>query len=86
MCFLYIIQSIASGNFYVGVTENPARRIAEHNCDKSFATKNRGPWKLVYLEKYSTPKEAKQREYQIKQKKRKSYLEWLIKNQNGPLV
>lgn len=79
---LYIIQN-TKGNYYIGVTEDIRRRLAEHNSGKSLATKGRGPWKLVYTETFLSPQEAKRREYQIKQKKRKSYIEWLINNRGS---
>ena len=86
MHYVYILKSQTTGNYYTGETNNLQRRIYEHNNNKSFATRGRGPWEIIYIEKYKTPKEAKQREYKIKKKKRKSYIEWLISNQNGPVV
>jgi len=38
---------------------------------------------MVYTETYQTPQEAKNREYKIKQKKRKSYLDWLVSGKSG---
>lgn len=70
----------------MGVTNDILRRMTEHNRGKSIATKGRGPWVLVYKEIHKTSQQAKNREYQVKQKKRKSYIEWLINNQNGSLV
>ncbi|MFA6447099.1 MAG: GIY-YIG nuclease family protein [Patescibacteria group bacterium] len=75
--FVYILRN-AKGNYYVGATNDIQRRLAEHNSGVSLATRGRGPWCLVYTETYATPQEAKNREYKIKQKKRKSYIDWLI--------
>ncbi|MDD5251679.1 MAG: GIY-YIG nuclease family protein [Patescibacteria group bacterium] len=79
---LYILKN-TKGSYYVGVTEDIQRRLSEHNVGKSLATRGRGPWDLVYTETFPSPQEAKRREYQIKQKKRKSYIEWLLKNRGS---
>ena len=80
MYALYILQSSTTGRYYVGVTSDIARRIEEHNRGKSLATRGRGPWRIVYTEQYDSTQKANLREYRIKQKKRKSYMEWLIGN------
>ena len=36
------------------------------------------PWKIVYKEKYNTKSEAMKREYEIKRKKSRKYIESLI--------
>ena len=86
---LYILQSTTTGRYYVGVTSDFTRRIEEHNRGKSLATRGRGPWEIVYTKEYDSGQEAKLWEYQIKQKKRRSYIEWLINsqgNQSGSLA
>ncbi|MFA6603598.1 MAG: GIY-YIG nuclease family protein [Patescibacteria group bacterium] len=84
MTTLYVIKN-TKGNYYIGVTGDIHRRLIEHNSGTSLATRGRGPWKLVYTETFLSPQEAKKREYQIKQKKRKSYIDWLI-NARGSVV
>ncbi len=74
---LYVIKN-SKGRYYIGVTENITRRLLEHNSERSLATRGRGPWELVYTEIFPSSQEAKRREYDIKQKKRKSYIDWLI--------
>jgi putative endonuclease len=56
--FVYILKSESSGSSYVGHTSNLEKRITEHNNGKSLATKNKGPWKLVYQEQFPTRSEA----------------------------
>jgi len=63
--------------FYKGYTRYPEKRLFEHNNGLSRYTKGKGPWKLVYLEKFKTKKEALIRERQLKRVNTK-YLRWLI--------
>jgi putative endonuclease len=75
-CFVYILASGRNGTLYVGVTTDPARRIAEH---KSGAvpgfTRAHGVTQLVYIEEYPTVLEARAREHSLKRWRRA----WKIK-------
>ena len=75
---LYILQSEASGRYYVGQTGRLEARLAEHNSNCSKALKNRGPWKLIYSEAYESRAEAVRRERQIKSWKDRSMIERLV--------
>lgn len=64
---VYILEC-ADGKYYVGVTNNIDRRLAEHNSGKdprAFTCKRR-PVKLVFLEVFDSPREAIAYEKQIK--------------------
>jgi putative endonuclease len=82
MFYLYILQSETSGRYYIGQTDNLDRRLAEHNnplYTSSKTTKRfRGPWKLVYSERYETRSEAIIRERQIKAWKSRKAINTLI--------
>ena len=78
MFFTYILQSEKSGKFYIGHTEDVATRLNRHNKGFVTSTRNKGPWKIVYLEKWETKAEANRREMEIKSKKSKKYIEELI--------
>ena len=75
--FVYIIQSEQSGVFYKGYTSYPVLRLEEHNKGKSRYTANRGPWKMVYLERMPDKKTALIRERQLK-RVNPGYIKWLI--------
>jgi putative endonuclease len=75
---VYILQSESSGRYYVGQTKELVQRVAYHNADYSLALRNRGPWKLVYSEEYSTRSEAVRRELQIKKQKDRRFIEGLL--------
>lgn len=66
MQFVYLIQSKASKAVYIGFTNNIKRRLLEHNRNKSFSTKEKGPWELVYCEVYKSFEDAKERESRLK--------------------
>jgi putative endonuclease len=83
MYYFYILQSQKNNSYYYGSTKNIVQRLREHNNGQTKATCYKRPWKLVYFEKYDTLTEARKREYQVKAKKRKSYVEWLINSRGG---
>lgn len=76
--FVYILQSEKTLKYYVGSSDDPDKRLIQHNNSASKSTKHGVPWKLMYTEKYNTRSEAVKREYQIKKKKSRKYIEYLI--------
>jgi putative endonuclease len=55
---VYILESETLGLHYKGYTTNISRRLWEHNEGLSRYTRNKGPWKLVFLKEFETKKEA----------------------------
>ncbi len=48
MTFVYLLQSEAdSAKYYVGLSDDPTRRLSEHNSGKSIHTNKHRPWKVV---------------------------------------
>ena len=66
MIIVYVIRSLKFNYRYVGITINLSDRLARHNAGKNKSTKKRGPFELIYLENYSTYKEARTREKFLK--------------------
>ncbi len=75
----YILQSETTGAFYVGQTDDPARRVVKHNRGEVGSTKPYRPWKLVYLKRFDTRREAMAWERQVKGRKSRAFIEKLIK-------
>lgn len=50
MFYVYVLQSLKTGVFYKGLTDNIDRRLKEHESGKSPTTKRLLPVKLVYVE------------------------------------
>ncbi|MGO9244833.1 MAG: GIY-YIG nuclease family protein [Verrucomicrobiia bacterium] len=69
MYFVYVLQSIRTGRFYVGQCDHLVERFREHQRGANLATRNRGPWWMPYYEIHVTRSEALRREHDIKSKK-----------------
>ena len=76
--FVYIIYSSSLDQYYIGHSENLQDRLFRHNNSGSKATKKINDWKFVYTETYTTKAEAVKRELEIKKKKSRKYIQWLI--------
>ncbi len=65
--YVYILASKRNGTLYTGVTNDLVRRVYEHKADVTAGfTQEYGVHKLVYFEQYSSPRDAIQREKNIK--------------------
>jgi putative endonuclease len=81
--YTYIIKSQKTGKYYVGSSEDAEKRLQQHNWSRTPSTKHGIPWKLVYKEEFGTRPDAVKREYEIKKKKSRKYIEYLIELQKG---
>jgi len=87
MNYVYIVESLPTGRFYVGCTSDLRRRISEHNAGKTKSLRASRPVRLVYHEEYGTLSEARQRERYLKRMKSRAFLLDLIEsNGDGRLV
>jgi len=77
--FVYIIESLKDGTYYVGYTQNLTERMERHNQGRSTYTKSKKPWKLVYTEEHIHRSSAIKREKEVKSKKSKEYIEHLVR-------
>ncbi len=64
--FVYILQSIKDGNYYIGSTADVDKRLRFHNAGRQRSTRNRIPFILIYTETLPSKKNALIREKQIK--------------------
>jgi putative endonuclease len=76
--FVYIIQSKKDGSYYTGQCDDLDCRLSKHNDAWGTYSSTKMPWKLVYFETYASRSEALIREKQIKAKKSRKYLQYLI--------
>lgn len=58
MYFVYIIKSQKIDKYYIGMTKNINNRIRHHNSGANKSTRNKGPWRLIYKEKFLEKKDA----------------------------
>jgi putative endonuclease len=64
--YVYVLRSESDSGFYIGYSTDLKRRLSEHTRGASFATKSRGPWKLIYYEAYTEREDAEGREKFLK--------------------
>ncbi len=72
---VYILYSVSKDKYYIGHTENLDRRLEEHCSRKNLGSTD---WQVQYKENYDTRAKAMKREREIKRKKSRSYIKWLL--------
>jgi len=86
MYFVYILQSQKEQSDYASITVDAEKRLLFNNAGYQRYTKAKIPWQIVRLEQFNNKREALIREREIKKKKSKRYIEWLIDCQNRGVV
>ena len=84
MYYAYAIKSKFTGKIYVGQTNDLEKRLKRHNKilkvkTTSYTYKNKGPWVLVYKERFSTRKKAIKREKELKSYQGRKYIKSKIR-------
>jgi putative endonuclease len=60
--FVYALRSVRDNNLYIGISQNPEKRVEIHNKGKTESTRNRRPFVLVYKESCNSFNEAREKE------------------------
>ncbi|HTF05557.1 MAG TPA: GIY-YIG nuclease family protein [Bacteroidia bacterium] len=81
--YVYILYSKSKDKYYTGQTQNLSERLTFHESGMSPYTSSAQDWMLVYSEEFSTRSEAIKRENEIKRKKSRKYIEWMISLRKG---
>ena len=76
--YVYILHSTKTNKYYTGSCEDIEIRLAQHNSGRSKSTRAGAPWIMLYYEQYETRIAAVNSENEIKSKKSRKYIEWLI--------
>jgi putative endonuclease len=76
--YVYIFQSESDDSYYIGYSQDPEKRLADHNDGRSRYTREKIPWKLVYTEEFFTKTEAIKRERFLKSQRNRAFYEKLI--------
>jgi len=66
---VYVIEN-REGRFYIGLADDVARRVEQHNAGQSRWTKGRGPWKIVWQSEELSPTDARKLENRLKRQGR----------------
>jgi putative endonuclease len=79
----YALRSETDGGFYVGMTSNLERRVKEHNAGYGQATRSRGPFQIVYVERCDSRLEARKREKFLKSGVGREFLKTVVSGRSG---
>lgn len=77
--YIYVLQSIKDGKWYIGFTRDLRNRFAEHQINPSGWTKGKGPFKLIYYEACLNIYDAQARETYLKTGMGRRYLKNRLK-------
>ena len=77
--YVYILLSKIDSKYYIGFTKDLRNRLNEHNEGKSFATKCRRPFELIFYEAYRNKYDALRREKYFKSSKGKTTLNSMLR-------
>ncbi|AXY75402.1 GIY-YIG nuclease family protein [Paraflavitalea soli] len=80
--YVYIIQSKVDESFYKGFSEDPLKRLLQHNAGETSSTRYLAPWKLVYVEAMASKTEALIREKNLKKATRERIYALLTHSKN----
>ena len=75
--FVYILQN-QKGAVYIGASTNPELRCQQHNAGITKSTKSKGPWELLFKQKYSDIQTAKKVEYKLKKSKSRTLINRIL--------
>ena len=68
MISTYLIKSLSDDFYYTGISENPHKRLKEHNSGKLSTTSGHKPFMLVYIKNHLNYSEAREHEKWLKKK------------------
>jgi putative endonuclease len=80
MYFVYVLQSLSTNLYYIGVTDDLLRRFHQHQTGRSTFTHGRGPWWMPYYEIHPDRRTALLRERELKSWKSVSRMARLIQS------
>ncbi len=72
---VYIIQSQLHGRYYIGMSNDPDRRLQAHNLGLNTSTKHGAPWTQVWQSASLSKKQAASLELEIKRRGAKRFLQ-----------
>ena len=67
--FVYLLESLKSGQRYIGQTSNLDERMRRHNAGYVRSTRNNAPWKLLAYLQMESRQEAIKLEEKLKRMK-----------------
>ena len=83
MFYTYVLLSLKDNKYYIGYTSDLRKRIKEHFSGKSFATKSRLPFKLIFYEAFENKEDTLRREKYFKTNSGKKTLKLMLRSHNS---
>ena len=80
MAYVYILESLKTGRYYIGCCVDLEARFDRHNAGQVPATRKFRPFKIVFRKEYTSFSEARNVESKLKKLKRRDYLEKIIRS------
>ncbi len=80
MWYVYALVSKKDKGLYIGISQNPKRRLKMHNAGMTRSTKSRRPFLLVFQESCGSRKAAREKEKFYKSGCGREQLKAFIKN------
>jgi putative endonuclease len=81
--WVYVLRSLKNDSYYIGYASDLERRLKQHNDGLVKATKYKRPFEIIYTEQFDSGTEARKREFLLKSKKSRKYIDWLIAQKTG---
>ena len=78
MFYVYILYSQRCDRFYIVYSDQPDKRLIDHNSGKVKSTRNFRLWTKVYQEEFETGLLAIRRERHLKSMKSKKFIQQLV--------
>lgn len=66
MYSIYVLRSLETKDEYVGMSQNPHKRLEDHNHGRVKSTRSKRPWEIVHVECFDSRVEARIREKYFK--------------------
>ena len=66
MYYVYILESETTGRLYIGQTDDPEKRLDDHQRGAGGYTRGKGPWKRIYLREFAERSRAMAWEVKLK--------------------
>jgi putative endonuclease len=76
--YVYILQSLTDGSYYIGYTKCIEKRLFQHNKASSGYSARKIPWIVVYSEVFEDKSTAILRERFLKKQKNRNFIERLV--------
>jgi len=76
--WVYVLKSKQDSRLYVGISQDPSRRLRSHNRGETRSTKGYRPWVLVYTKMIGSRAEARKEEIRLKSGYGKEWLKQYI--------